>query len=222
MIKFSTSATVAKNVVDVAILDNGVVKHPDEMYFGDRLVYRRLPKSFSSDVPGTYSFTVPETGRYVMNAVGGGGYSANDGPGGGRSCAGGGSGAFAKTVMSLQKGQLVELTVGGSGYSSVIRIGDVIVCAANAGGNGDVSDLDHPAKGVGGTATIGNDTLINGNDGTAAYDTSGLKETECNGGDYAVPEYPYGRGGDCWFRIGLAEWEVTAPLNGFADISKID
>lgn len=219
MIKFSTSATVAKNVVDVAILDNGVVKHPDEMYFGDRLVYRRLPKSFSSDVPGTYSFTVPETGRYVMNAVGGGGGCANDGDWG-SSCAGGGSGAYAKTEMTLTKGQVVTIVVAGIGEASLLKIGDQEICAAGGGGHGDVSNRQNPAKGVGGVARVGNVLMVNGKDGTAQYLPG--NEPSCGGGDYAVPEYPYGRGGDCWFRIGLGEWEVTAPQNGFADISKID
>lgn len=221
MIKIAVSETVTKSVVDAAILYNGIVKRLKKMYFGNRLVYKNLPSSFASGVPGTYVFEVPATGQYAMHAVGGGGLTDNDGAGYGESCAGGGSGAYAKTVMSLIEGQEVLLSVGGCGGDTVIKIGDVEVCASGGGGHGDVSDHKHPVKGVGGIARVGNESMINGNDGTATY-ASDLQEPECYGGSHAVAEYPYGRGGDCWFRVGLGEWEVTAPQNGFADISKID
>ncbi len=64
--------------------------------------------------PGTYTFTAPGTGDYIVEVVGGGGWSS---PTGLTPAAGGG---YAKKLLSLARGQQVAVTVGAAGSSDGI------------------------------------------------------------------------------------------------------
>lgn len=103
-----------------------------------------LPKNYTT--PGIYRFVIPADGKYrleVLGANGGGNsnYSSNRGSRGGK------GGRTAGTI-SLTKGQVLYIVVGGAGKSAIS--GSVDTGGYNGGGNGTKSLTDNTKFGFGG------------------------------------------------------------------------
>lgn len=118
--------------------------------------------------PGTYTFTVPSTGRVKVTVVGaGGGSGGTNGPNGAIGGAGGGGGVAIKYLSGLTPGSTISYTVG-------------------AGGSGG----GQPSAGTaGGTTSFGAYVSATGGGGGAAsggYNTIGAAGSQGNGvgGDY--------------------------------------
>jgi hypothetical protein len=134
---------------------------------------------------GTTGYTIPTTGYWLMECIGGGGGGGNQYSGwvaGG----GGGGGAYTSGISYISSGTSVNVTVGGgganvsngtlwangtSGNPSYISIGGTEMMRANGGGGG--LGASSSAGGTGGTATVhasvGRAVAFTGGNGGNAY-----------------------------------------------------
>lgn len=174
---------------------------------GVKLAWNRL-FGLTEDITFTISgsWTVPETGKYTVTCVGGGGRGGTGGTGyrsddfaylrSGGGGGGGGSGQVVTRKVTLNKGAVITFTVGGEGGTTTFDT--VSALGGGTGGTGG-SGIGNGSGGPGGTPGISYSGPANaGSNGTYVNGAgSGASIAGGAGGLGGVTPYsPYGDGGN--------------------------
>lgn len=217
----------------------------------DLKVFSAIPSEFPA-VPDSYilidtyttsqTFTAPEDGwfKIELHGASGNGYSTDPRPGQSYSDdsngedyiytgGGGGGGAYVASIVKLKQGDIVEL-VCGAVYSDTIatitssmETYNEMLAKSGGGGTLATNQKGQAAGGIGGTASGGNLSNVNGNAGkngvkASASSYGSIESSAAKGG---VPGHADGNtGGNGAYLDRGKRYAQTAGLAGFFKISR--
>ena len=217
MIKWYDASKTGKSVASAHILSGGKLREVEVAYLNGTVYCKPLNRREFVG-PTERTIFVRESGDFTIVCVGPGGKCVT--VGNGDNCAGGGSGSCSVSNVTIAGSDAVNVKIDGS--RSLVTVGGVPVCSANAGKDATASQTG-VSVGTGGDMGYGV-WRYGGNSGTKGDTKEG--EIWCQGGDYANPAYHYGVGqGAAWHEGGYV-WEyrpesLSDEMQGYVLIERM-